>query len=103
MESAAFAVPTVTSDLAGFGQWILSGFGNNVENCGVRVIHRTDSNYNHALQEMVKSVTTALEMPPKVLKNLGKVAQKVARSASWDKFIDAYNEAYRQALERIKN
>ncbi len=100
MESAAFAVPTVTTDLAGFGQWILSGFGNNVENCGVRVIHRTDSNYNHALQEMVMSVKNALEMPPKVLRGLGKVAQKVAHSASWDNFIDAYIGAYRQALAR---
>ena len=103
MESAAFAVPTITTDLAGFGQWILSGFGDSVDNCGVKVIHRNDSNYNYALQEMVESVRTALQMPPKVLHQLGKIAQKVAKDASWDNFISTYQNAYSQALKRAES
>lgn len=103
MESAAFAVPTITTDLAGFGQWILRGFGNSVENCGVKVIHRNDSNYNNALAEMVGGITTALKMPAKELRHLGKVAQKVATDASWDNFIKSYLDAYSQAQDRASS
>ena len=103
MESAAFAVPTITTDLAGFGQWILRGFGNSVENCGVKVIHRNDSNYNNALAEMVDGITTALKMPVKELRHLGKVAQKVATDASWDNFINSYLDAYAQAQDRARS
>lgn len=103
MESAAFAVPTITTDLAGFGQWILRGFGNSVDNCGVKVIHRNDSNYNNALAEMVDGITTALKMPAKELRHLGKVAQKVATDASWDNFINSYLDAYAQAQDRARS
>ena len=44
LESLAFHVPTVTTDLAGFGLWIKD---QNIElgDC-MNVIHRDDENYN---------------------------------------------------------
>ena len=45
LESAAFGVPTITTDLAGFGQWVLDRFGDDSDRYGVKVLHRTDSNY----------------------------------------------------------
>ncbi len=42
LESIAFCVPTITTDLSGFGQWV-SHNPQDVEN-GVGVIHRSDYN-----------------------------------------------------------
>ncbi|MDE6331085.1 MAG: glycogen/starch synthase, partial [Muribaculaceae bacterium] len=37
LESVAFGVPTITTSLSGFGQWILGNFENSFDVCGVRV------------------------------------------------------------------
>ena len=103
LESAAFAVPTITSDLAGFGQWIITGFGDDYMNCGVKVVHRNDSNYNYALREITDSLATVAAMPPAVLRDLGKRARKVAQEAMWQNFISCYKDAYSQALQKKAN
>lgn len=45
LESIAFGVPTITTDLAGFGLWVNGLDTCNCINDGVEVLHRTDSNY----------------------------------------------------------
>ena len=44
LESIAFGVPTMTTTLSGFGQWILGNFDNTFESCGTHVIERGDWN-----------------------------------------------------------
>ena len=45
LESIAFKVPTITTDLAGFGMWVNSEVGHPSElKDGVKVVHRTDYN-----------------------------------------------------------
>ena len=47
LESVAFHVPTITTDLAGFGLWVNSLKGRYSElKDGVKVIHRSDYNYS---------------------------------------------------------
>mgnify|MGYP002543961101 FL=1 len=47
LESVAFKVPAITTDLAGFGLWVnsLKGRPGTLQD-GVKVIHRTDYNYS---------------------------------------------------------
>ncbi|MDE6490415.1 MAG: glycogen/starch synthase, partial [Muribaculaceae bacterium] len=56
MESVAFGVPTVTTTLSGFGQWILGNFDNNFEACGVNVIARGDSNYHNVVEAIASDL-----------------------------------------------
>lgn len=46
LESVAFHVPTVTTDLAGFGLWVNSLKNQHGIDDGVEVLHRSDYNYS---------------------------------------------------------
>ncbi len=102
LESAAFGVPTVTTDLAGFGQWVLDTFGNDSDACGVKVLHRSDSNYGETVQAIASSLINLYLMDPKTANGVSKAARKTSKAASWDAFIEYYVKAYDLALEAAR-
>jgi glycosyltransferase involved in cell wall biosynthesis len=99
LESAAFGVPTITTDLAGFGQWVLDNFGDDSDLSGIKVVHRTDSNYQETLQSVVSGLINLYVMEDKMMKQVRKGARVTSQAASWERFIEYYDSAYRQALE----
>ena len=46
LESVAFHVPTITTDLAGFGRWVMGLKDQHGIDDGVEVLHRSDYNYS---------------------------------------------------------
>ena len=102
LESAAFGVPTITTDLAGFGQWVLDNFGDDSDATGIKVLHRTDGNYHETVQAITSSLINLYVMDPKFAQSVSKGAQATSKEASWDNFIRFYNDAYRQALDRAR-
>lgn len=107
LESIAFGVPTITSDKAGFGQWILSDKENGFGKSGVFVIERTDSNYDEARKDIVGSLVALYDMSASHIDSIRKIASKTAKSADWKLFIKYYEKAFSTALsyrdKRIKN
>ena len=105
LESAAFGVPTITTDLAGFGQWVLDNFGDDSDMTGVKVVHRTDGNYADTVQTVVSGLINLYMMEPKMMKTVRNGARKTSKAASWDNFINYYDNAYSQALDvaRLRN
>lgn len=103
LESVAMGVPTITTNLAGFGQWVEKEIGNNEFKTGVKVIHRTDSNYNEALEEIVDSVVKFTALNNKELDKLRRAAKATSKQASWDNFMPRYFEAYALALDNANN
>lgn len=99
LESAAFGVPTITTDLAGFGQWVLDSFGDDSDACGVKVLHRTDSNYGDTVQAIASSLINLYLIDGKQARLVSKGARATSKAASWDHFIKYYDEAYEQALK----
>ena len=102
LESAAFGVPTITTDLAGFGQWVLDNYGDDVERCGVKVIHRTDSNYAETVRAVASSLVRLYQMGEKEAAKVSKAARATSKVASWDNFIKHYDDAYSQAICRAQ-
>ena len=102
LESTAFSVPTITTDLAGFGQWVLNTFGDNFLNTGVKVIHRTDSNYCETVDSVSEEIIKLFLAKPSVFSLLKKSALKTSKLASWSNFIVYYQNAYDLALQEIK-
>ena len=100
LESAAFGVPTVTTDLAGFGQWVLDNFGDDSDLSGIKVVHRTDGNYAETVQTVVSGLLNLYVMEPKMMQSVRKGARDTSKAASWENFIKYYDEAYEQALEK---
>jgi len=98
LESAAFGVPTITTDLAGFGQWVLDNRGIDPMKSGVKVVHRSDSNYSDTVQAVASSLISLYLMDAKASSRVRKAAQTTSKAASWEHFIQYYDEAYRLAL-----
>lgn len=100
LESVAFGVPTVTTSLSGFGQWILSTTDNTFDGCGVRVVQRTDSNYHQAVDEIADALTALRASRGDAFAS---AAQATAAQASWQNFIKDYLKAYNIAINKIEN
>ena len=98
LESAAFGLPTVTTDLAGFGQWVLDNFGDDSDKSGIKVVHRTDSNYQETVQSVVSGLINLYMMEPKMMKSVRNGSRTTSKAASWDNFIKYYDQAYEMAL-----
>ncbi len=98
LESIAYGVPTVTTDLSGFGQAILELYGEPATDSlqhGVQVIPRRD----HDDASVTQALATILEQATAGLpKACYKQARKTASQALWTHYYDYYIEAYRQIM-----
>ena len=104
LESAAFHIPTITTNLAGFGLWINSVLGRRGELLdGVEVISRTDSNYFDAADVITKNICNFAKLSEKEVNDCRKKVAKIAEKALWKHFIKNYLEAYDVALSAAKN
>ncbi len=102
LESAAFSIPTITTDLSGFGLWVKENSESlGIEN-GVVVAHRTDNNYDEVVREMEGEVYNFCHLNHTKLKATCKRVNKFAQSALWANFIQYYKEAYHIALSNNK-
>ena len=100
LESIAFGIPTISTDKAGFGQWIMDDFDGTFSGCGAEVVERTDSNYDAARWEIAQKVRFISECDNDTWLSISKAAQKTAAQADWSNFIKYYEQAYAIAKER---
>lgn len=100
LESVAMGVPTITTNLAGFGQWVEKELGNDELKTGVKVIHRSDSNYDEALAQIVDSVMSIYHMTDKEHDKLSRAAKATSKKATWQHFMPYYDKAYEIALTK---
>lgn len=94
LESIAFGVPTVTTSLSGFGQWILHGFTDSFETSGVNVVERSDSNYDAVVDSISRSLNFLISSDSSVRELISRQAMATAAKANWSLFIDYYYEAF---------
>jgi glycosyltransferase involved in cell wall biosynthesis len=99
LESVAFGVPTVTTNLSGFGQWVLATSVGSFAESGVMVIPRNDSNYQDVVNSLADGIKLLVDDKDGVCALASKAARSTASKAEWDLFIQWYNEAYQQALD----
>ncbi|MDE6271081.1 MAG: glycogen/starch synthase [Muribaculaceae bacterium] len=98
LESIAFGVPTVTTSLSGFGQWVRSDAGNGLEDCGVVVIDRDDSNYDSTVKAVADAVDAIQSADADKRKAFSVAAASTADKARWPNFYAYYDQAYAIAL-----
>lgn len=98
LESVAFGIPTVTTNLAGFGLWAeKSVSGKNICD-GVAVIERTDFNYFDVADAITTSILSLVRKDEKEVEEIRKRCFKLAKKAEWSKFIVYYQTAFSNAL-----
>ena len=100
LESVAFGVPTVTTCLSGFGQWILSDGTAGFLKSGVEVIDRTDSNYMQVVEGIASAVRMLVEADPSIIGSISKAAESTAEKAQWTHFMPYYDDTYNIAAEK---
>ena len=103
-ESISFGIPCLTTDLAGFGQWVNRqvGHGSTLED-GVAVIHRTDSNYGETSEDIVENIIEYLSLDKRHISSINRKAKALAGKALWKDFIKNYYAAYGVALEKASH
>ena len=102
LESVAWGVPTVTTSLSGFGQWILDSFDNSFKACGVRVETRTDSNYETVRDNISDDLQSLIDATKSEKTAISKAAVATAAAAAWTNFISYYITAFDIALRNAK-
>ena len=94
LESIAFGVPTITTNLAGFGQWVIDQCGHDASRSGVTVLHRTDSNYSETVHALAAEMMQYYHLSPADKQRRNRAAQATSKLAQWKQFIESYQEAY---------
>ncbi|MFC2101409.1 alpha-glucan family phosphorylase [Bacteroidota bacterium] len=98
LESLAFHIPTITTTLAGFGQWVKDIFPN-VKEC-ITVVERNDDNTAYVVDEIVKNVLLCSNKSEKEIIRLRIKAFEISRSALWKNLISHYKDAFSKAIDK---
>lgn len=115
LESVAFKVPCITTDLAGFGLWANSektgkktgqiAVYSTIED-GVEVVHRTDNNYWDVVDHVGHVISKYASFSDETVKSCRDNAFRLSKKALWSNFFKYYEKAYDFALakaaERMK-
>lgn len=101
-ESIAFSVPTITTNLAGFGMWMYREGDERGMDDGAEVIVRDDYNFAEASSDICNRIYEMTTKTKQQEVNLKKKAQERANLADWEHFFVYYEEAYSEALNAAK-
>jgi glycosyltransferase involved in cell wall biosynthesis len=98
LESIAFGVPTLTTDLAGFGRWAKTVVsGDRIEE-GTAVVHRTDDNYFEVVHRIAGTLSELINRNDKATDAIRRRCFDLAGQADWKHFIAHYYEAFDRAF-----
>lgn len=102
-ECLAWAVPTITTDLSGFGIWARQKMQDeNAVYSGINIIPRRSRNFEECvttLHQILINITTAQEQE---MQTWRESARKLAECTDWNLFYDNYYQAFYTALSRVE-
>ncbi len=103
LESIAFGVPTITTDLAGFGLWAEKegAFMNLLQ--GVNVVTRNDENYFEVAENIKNSIIKYTYLSSSEVATARDAASVLSEKAAWSHFIEYYYETYDLALRKAQS
>ncbi len=103
LESVAFHVPCITTNLSGFGMWVNQLLGKEGElTDGVQVVRRTDYNHSEVADAIKDSIASYASFTPEQVETVRANAARISDQALWKNFIQYYNKAYDFALRKAR-
>lgn len=99
LESCAFHVPTITTSLAGFGEWA----SRQKDQYGVVVIERNDSNFDAVAEHIAEDLLRFARLSKEDKARARQEAAALAKKADWKHFFRYYRKAYEIALKNRDN
>jgi len=98
MESLAFHVPAITTNLSGFGMAVkkLPGYNGN----GLYIVERNDENDQQAAQKIADIIKSYAAFPESERIIIKQAAEWISKQFLWDTLIEWYMKAYSFALQK---
>lgn len=98
LESAALGVPALTTDLSGFGRFIME---KNEGNDGIYILHRHKKGNEEVIDEFADIMHrfTKLRHTERVKQKMK--AKEVSSLADWGELVNNYFEAHNQAVDKV--
>lgn len=100
LESIASGVPTITSDLAGFGDYVMNNLPNHEEN-GVYVVHRRNRPYQDAAEELSEQMYNFVKLSRRERITQRNRTESTSVHFDWQNLGIYYDKAYNLALSRL--
>lgn len=101
LESIAFSVPTITTNLAGFGAWASKEGDQEGISDGVAVLNRNDHNVQQVSDAIAMEMLEYTHKSDNERKLIADRAQKLSQKAHWSEFMESYRLAYDFALKSV--
>jgi len=98
LESLAFGVPTVTTNLAGFGKWVEKQA--KVKEGGIAILERNDDNEAEVQKQLVDLILRFSSASKTQRDKTIKEAREISKIAQWPQLIQYYYDAYDMALAK---
>jgi phosphorylase/glycogen(starch) synthase len=95
LESIAAGVPTITTDMAGFGRWAMNLEGD--WQTSISVIPRAGKPFEEVTAAVAETLARLSRLGGQGLANLRASARQSATRAAWHTFFQGYMHAYEQA------
>ena len=97
LESVALGIPTLTSDVSGFGKFVQQECKDNE---AVTVVSRQVGDNDKVIEEIVSALRRFLNMTDKGMAKVSEAALQVAEKLLWKDLIVNYQKAWDVALEK---
>jgi glycogen(starch) synthase len=98
VETAANGALSVTTDLAGFGKFLMEKTDPE-ERKGIRVIEREDKSDEEATEQLADTIQDIVQFSKTEITERKHNARKLAQMTSWEKLGENYKEAHEMAVE----
>lgn len=100
LECVARGVPAITSDLSGFGDYILQTMQDNMER-GIYVINRRDKNFHEAADQMADYMMNFVQQSRRERITLRNKVESSSELFDWKVLRSYYDRAHDLALKRL--
>lgn len=100
LESLASKIPTITTTVAGFGNWVVNKMPQFLED-GIYVVNRNDTNQDECSAAIARIILDYSEFDKSRVKSLGDKAYELAQQANWSEFSLDYLKSYSLALIKV--
>jgi len=100
MECVAMGIPSVTSDLAGFGSYVIKNVEKHDEK-GIFVVDRRYKSFHESADILVNAMWKTLTMSLRERVEMRNRVEGQSQHFDWRKMIEFYHAAHEMALERF--
>lgn len=100
LECIALGVPTITSDLAGFGTYVRNAVPDH-ESCGIGVVERRGTSYGEVVDQLADRMMAFVQLDRRERITLRNRVESSAERFDWHVLGRRYDEAHALALGRV--